>query len=104
MACSTTTRRNSPADRKNKPRNVSLSVAPLNVRVLLTGYTTAGTVGCSGPSGSGTYSFWAQDNTAFDEDWTIAFVTLPIPKPSTALLLISLGLVGLSARRRALRA
>ena len=63
----------------------------------------AGTIGFSGALGSGTYSFWAQDNTAFDEDWTLTFVTSPIPEPSTGLLM-GLGLVGLSARRRALRA
>ena len=59
----------------------------------------AGTIGFSGSLGSGTYSFWAQDNTASDEDWTISFVTSPIPEPSTGLLM-GLGLAGFGIIRR----
>ena len=56
-------------------------------------------IGFSGPLSSGIYTFWAQDNTAFDEDWTITFVTSPIPEPSTGLLM-GLGLAGFGMIRR----
>ena len=59
----------------------------------------AGTIGFSGSLGSGTYSFWAQDTGAFDDIWSITFVTSPIPEPSTGLL-VGLGLVGFGMIRR----
>ena len=56
-----------------------------------------GSQGFSGPLGAGSYSFWAQETGASDDEWDLNFIVTEVPSPGALALL---GLAGLAGRRR----